>query len=447
MVARGQEPSERLLMSLLDPLRSLRALARRPGAQPVAPLVPGALDAGADSVNADAELRQRLGDAIERAERAEAELLASRKREALGHLTGGISHDFNNLLQAISTGLYVVDRTTGNGPHRTSLEAAMRASAKAASLVQQLLAFTRASPPAARAVSLHDFVLQTLDLTRRAVGHGIELVVQVEPALPNALVDAMELELAFLNLVFNARDALTGGGRIEIRLRRASPQELQAAGSFEMVVLEVSDDGPGMDAATLARATDAFFTTKPIGAGSGLGLARVQSFARASGGDLLLRSLPGQGTAAAILLPVAQEPASSEHAATQRPARGTPQSVLLVEDDLLVATVLRSALEAEGHLVTVCHDAASAQHRLTTQEPFDVLVADIVMPGPHDGEALVQWCAEHRPDIRQVLATGYRVRNAPAGVPVLQKPYPTAALLQAMQPPASPHDLTSPAQD
>lgn len=388
---------------------------------------------GLRSQEATRTLENRIAEAVEHAREAQAKLLDARKHEAIGRLTGGVAHDFNNLLQTISTGHHVLEKTMAEGPQRRVLHSAMRATSKAADLVRQMLAFGRAQPLEPQPVDLADFVLKCQELTSKAVGERIVLAAAIDANLPMLFVDPTQLELALLNLVFNARDAMPDGGKVTIAGRLASAQETAMLAPGTYVCLEISDDGPGMDAETLARAFEPYFTTKPVGAGSGLGLAQALAFARRSGGELRLASQVGVGTQARFYLPATELAPAAEQprAASARAFRAL--DVLMVEDDVLVSSVVVSALESAGHRVRLCGSADDAAALLQEGRTFDVLFTDVVMPGRMTGLDLVEWCRVHRPGLPAVVASGYTPQQPDSAVPVLRKPYAMDALLGALQ--------------
>jgi CheY-like chemotaxis protein len=370
--------------------------------------------------------------ACEEARKAEASLFDSRKHEAIGRLTGAIAHDFNNLLQTISMGLQVVQRSVPEGRHSKALQAAASAAGRAGDQVRQMLAFGRAQQLNPQPVHLADLLLRSGDLTDKALGERVQLVAQVHPELPPVLADPVQLELALLNLVFNARDAIAQAGQVTLRagVAQAAPAGV-APGSF--VRIDVEDNGHGMDAETLAHVFEPYFTTKPVGAGTGLGLPQVQAFARQSGGDVHIASTPGQGTCVSLYLPVASaQPLSAQAAAPHVRRSGRALRVLMAEDDVLVASVVVAALEHEGHAITQCWTADEARTLLAQGQPADVLFTDVMMPGSITGLELVEWCARHRPDVPALVTTGYSAR-APHGVwKVLRKPYTIEDLLDAL---------------
>jgi signal transduction histidine kinase len=389
--------------------------------------------AGVRAREAEQALESRVAQAVSEARQAEASLFEARKHEAIGRLTGGIAHDFNNLLQTISTGLQVVYRSVPEGRHSRPLEAAMAACGRAADQVRQMLAFGRAQQLRPQPVDLANLLLRTRELTGKALGERIALDVHIDPALPPVLADPTQLELALLNLVFNARDAMPTGGTVTLRAALVE-DDIGDERGVPLMRIDVQDTGHGMDADTLARVFEPYFTTKPIGAGSGLGLAQVQAFARQSGGDVRISSTAGQGTCVTLLLPLAHGPAAAEpeRVARDRQSR-RPLRVLMVEDDVLVASVVPAALEHEGHQVTLCRTADEARSLLEQRDcAVDVLFTDIVMPGTITGLELVEWCRVHCPELPALVATGYTSRS-PGGVwKVLRKPYAVEDLLDAL---------------
>jgi signal transduction histidine kinase len=380
-------------------------------------------EAGVRSQDATHLLERRVQAAVREAEDAQAKLMDAQKHEAIGRLTGGLAHDFNNLLQTIRTALQVFQLNPGGAPPPRVLDSALRATGRAADLVRQMLAFGRVRPQQVSAVDFANFLLDARELVQKALGRGIELVAEVEPELPPILVDSSQLELALLNLVFNARDAMQERGRVTVSARRHGD---------EQVVVAVSDTGTGMDEATMRRALEPYFTTKAIGAGSGLGLAQVRAFALQSGGDIRLHSEPGRGTRVEMFLPRARA-ADLGEAAPAAPSSPAWQRlrILMVEDDLLIQSVVAPALEASGHAVTLVGSADAARAVLETGQPVDVLFTDIVMPGRATGMDLAAWCREHRPELPVVLATGYSAQAADEAT-ILRKPYDFATLQQAL---------------
>jgi signal transduction histidine kinase len=255
----------------------------------------------------------RLQSEIAEREATEAALRQAQKLEAIGQLTGGISHDFNNLLTVVIGSLALAIERAGEIPAILPLlQSALRAAERGAALIERLLAFARKQRLDPRSVDLNRLIAGIADLLRRTLGDRIRLIITAEADLAPARVDANQLELAILNLTINARDAMPDGGNLRILLqnRQADHDSASELSPGEYVVLSISDTGTGMDENTLAQAFEPFFTTKQMGSGSGLGLPMVQSFAAQSGGDVRIRSKVGEGTTVELWLPRADEPPS-----------------------------------------------------------------------------------------------------------------------------------------
>ncbi|GHC96491.1 hypothetical protein GCM10007320_50470 [Pseudorhodoferax aquiterrae] len=392
-------------------------------------------EAGTRAQEANATLERRVREAVAHAQEAQAQLLQSQKLELVGRLTAGVAHDFNNLLQTIVTAHHLLLRRVTDGPERRTLDGAVRAVAKARDLVKQLMTFGRVQLLEPSAVSIPDLVLKSQELTRTAVGEAIVLSTALEPALPAVHVDAVQFEMALLNLVFNARDAMPAGGHITIAAQEALAAETAHLGAGRFVRLEVADTGTGMTDAVQARAFEPYFTTKPVGAGSGIGLAQVHAFAKQSGGDIVLSSQLGVGTRIRLYLPVAATPADAPAvpapAAPAAPLAGV--RILMVEDDKLVSGMVASALEEEGCVVRHCPTADEALQVLQKGHDFDILFTDVVMPGRMNGVDLARWCAAERPGIAIVVSTGYAENLQEFSATVLRKPYEPGALFAALE--------------
>lgn len=378
------------------------------------------------------ELQHRVAEAVHGAEQAQLRLLEAQKHEAIGRLTGGIAHDFNNLLQTITMGLHVVERSVPEGRHSRALGGAISACTRAADLVRQMLTFGRSQPLQPQPVALRDFLLKNQELTRKAVGERIRLTAHVDPRAHAVHADPTQLELALLNLIFNARDAMPHGGQIEVRARPASEAEAAGLHGGPFLCLQVQDDGPGIPEELQQKVFDPYFTTKPVGMGSGLGLAQVLAFARRSGGDVRLASAAGEGTCVSLLLPMCEEALQEARAQAAAPG-GRPLRILMAEDDVLVASVVAPALEAEGHSVTLCATADEARAFLEDGWTFDLLFTDVVMPGEMSGVDLARWCRAQRPDLPVVVTTGYTTERIDPARAVLPKPYGMRELLATLQ--------------
>ena len=393
-------------------------------------------EAGVRSARATEVLEARVAEAIRQTQEAQTRLLDGQKHEAIGRLTGGLAHDLNNFLQTMSTGLQVLDRLVQEERGRRVIEASTRALDKAATLVRQMLAFGRSQPLKPQAIDLHDFVLRSEDLMSRAVGGRVRLTAEIDPGLPPLLADATQFELALLNLVFNARDAMGEGGTVMIRGRLAT--EAQVAGlengrEGRFIAVDVIDSGGGMEAEVLQRVFEPYFTTKAVGVGSGLGLPQVRAFAVQSGGAATIRSERGAGTTVTMLLPASSEPPKLRERLETPPPTFAPLRVLFVEDDLLVSSVVVPALRAAGHAVRHCLNGDAAVRALQDGGLFDVVFTDVVMPGAVSGLDLVHWCETNLPGLAVIVATGYTTQHIDASVKVLAKPYALDDLLAELQ--------------
>ncbi|MGP9821362.1 response regulator [Salinarimonas sp. NSM] len=429
-------------------LKGFTALVSLATAAILWPLLPAALALPSPkqlaAANASLEARIAERDAalaalrreIAEREKAEETLRQVQKMEAVGQLTGGVAHDFNNLLAATLSSLELLAKRVpeDDAKARRYLENALTATERGAALTHRLLAFARRQALAPTTLDIAGLVSGMMDLLRRSLGPMIDVETRFPDALPPVRVDANQLELALLNLAVNARDAMPEGGRLVVSASETTVAEDDPAGLTpgRYVRITVRDGGCGMDAQTLARATEPFFTTKEIGKGTGLGLSMVHGLAAQSGGTLRLASEPGVGTEAVILLPAADAadivPASAPEA-IEGPLQ--PLSILLVDDDPLVLAGTRDLLAEAGHRVVAVASAAEALARIETDDGFDVVLSDLAMPGM-TGVALAQTLRERRPDLPVVLLTGFG--EAAGDWPRLAKPFHADELARTLAP-------------
>ncbi|HTQ34282.1 MAG TPA: CHASE3 domain-containing protein, partial [Stellaceae bacterium] len=325
------------------------------------------------------------------------ELIAQgQKLEALGRMTGGVAHDFNNFLTVIVGSLDLLRRSIGGDPvTRQRLDMMSNAADRATRLIRQLLAFARRQPLQPEIVNLAPVVHEVLPLVQRAVGEGVTVECVTAAGLWNTSVDASEFQAAVLNLAINGRDAMPDGGKLTIELGNASLDDAYAAQHAEVepgqyVLFAITDTGTGMDAATMAKVLDPFFSTKPPGEGTGLGLPQVYGFVKQSGGHLKIYSEPGEGTTVKLYLPRGA-------AASAAPARSDPaitisgsETILLVDDDDTVRDTARLMLEDLGYSVIEAQGGAEALAVLQGGAPIDLLFTDVVMPGPVGGRQLAE---------------------------------------------------------
>lgn len=368
---------------------------------------------------------------------AEEALRQSQKMEVIGQLTGGVAHDFNNLLMAIIANLDLLRRHLPEDPRTTRLiDGAVQGANRGASLTQRLLAFARRQELELAPASVTTLVRGVGDLIAKSIGPGIELRYALDEELPFALVDPNQIELALLNLVVNARDALPEGGCVTIATERVALSEEQHLPAGTYIRLSVSDDGVGMDEETLAKATEPFFSTKELGKGTGLGLSMVHGLAIQLGGALRIRSTRGEGTCAELLLPVTEEgPPASAPAPESRVAApaATRRTILVVDDDPLIAMSTADLLQNLGHSVREANSGAEALEIVRSGEHFDLVVTDYSMPKMNGGQ-LALALRQLRPDLPILLATGYA--DLPPGgeidLPRLAKPYDQNQLQREM---------------
>ena len=391
----------------------------------------------------------RLMIASELARReAEVSVLRAQKVTALGNLVGGVAHDFNNTLAVILGNLELLEASDDREQWLTYVREATAASKSAANLTQQLLAYGRKTRLRPERAGLDTLVGPTLAMFRRVCPASI--VIETDLAAPGETVevDVANFQQALLNILINARDSQPGGGRIRVSTgsRVLAEDKVVAAGDTEALtggpfaVVTVQDDGPGMSAEVLARATEPFFTTKDVGEGSGLGLSVVSGFCLQSGGGLILDTGAARGLVASMLFPVvdmAPEPAAATAAGETAPT-GTV-SILIVDDEVRVGTVIRRQLELDGHDVRVATDAAEALAILSDGPLPDLVLTDLIMPGPMQGAALAVHIRKTYPSIRVLLMSGYesaRMRveaGAPEDVIFLQKPIERSMLRAAVR--------------
>ena len=345
---------------------------------------------------------------------AQEALRQSQKMEAIGQLTGGIAHDFNNLLTGIIGAMDIVRRRLASG--RTDdltrfMDAATASAQRAGALTHRLLAFARRQSLDTRPNDVNRLIESMQDLLLRTLGERIELTCALAPDLWTAFTDANQLESAVLNLAINARDAMPDGGRLTIvasNLRVDAGEEADPDGPDpgDYVVLEVSDTGVGMSADVRARAIDPFFTTKPVGEGTGLGLSMVYGFAKQSRGHMRIVSEVGRGASVRLYLPRAiQDAVNLEKPAADAP-RGRGETILVVEDDATVRLVLADVLQELGYNVLLASDARPAIPLLQSDRRIDLMLSDVVLPHI-DGRKLAEIARAARPDLKVLFVSGY----------------------------------------
>lgn len=365
---------------------------------------------------------------IEHRERAEYKLRQSQKLEMIGQLTGGVAHDFNNLLMAIAAILELLRKQAIIDAKALRLiDGAMQGAQRGAALTQRLLAFARRQELHVTPTDLSELVLGLKELIERTIGTQIELETSLPQALPLVLADINQVELAVLNLVVNARDAMPDGGRLSVSVEPVGAQDLAGLSPGQYLRVVVTDTGYGMPENVLKRAAEPFFSTKELGKGTGLGLSMVQGLASQLGGAFRLSSKVGEGTLAELLLPTTSSALQRKTSQSSVPLsceRAKKLTVLIVDDDPLIAMSTSAMIEDLGHDVIEASSGASALAILKNGTPVDLLVTDYSMPKMSGGE-LAKAVRALRPGLPIVLATGYA--ELPTGfdleLPRLGKPY------------------------
>ncbi len=373
---------------------------------------------------------------------AQEALRQSQKMETVGHLTGGIAHDFNNLLTGIIGSLDLVRRRMASGRRpediRRFMDAATTSARRAAALTHRLLAFARRQSLDTRPNDINRLVAGMEDLLHRTLGEQVELQSRLAADLWTAFVDANQLENAILNLAINARDAMMDGGTLTITTANTALDETYVSQHEDLqpgdyVVIGVSDTGVGMSPDVLSKAVDPFFTTKPAGMGTGLGLSMIYGFARQSRGHLRMESREGHGTTVELYLPRALQDAIDLSVPTVATPRGQGEAILVVEDDATVRLIINDVLEELGYKVLLASDARTAIPMLQSDQTIDLLVSDVVLPHVN-GQKLAEIARVARPALKVLFVSGY-AENAilredflSAGMDMLTKPFDLDAL-------------------
>jgi signal transduction histidine kinase/DNA-binding response OmpR family regulator len=380
-------------------------------------------------------LEERIGERTSELAKAHEQLRQSQKLEAIGQLTGGVAHDFNNVLQVIAGNLQLLQMSmAGNPEAQRRLETAAFAADRGAKLSSQLLAFARRQPLQPVATNIGRVLRGMDDLLRRALGESVQIETVVAGGLWATLVDPHQLENVILNLAINARDAMKGDGRLTLELNNAMLDDDYVAyepdvAAGQYVVLAISDTGCGMPADVIARAFEPFFTTKREGEGTGLGLSMAYGFVKQSGGHIRIYSEVGSGTTIKIYLPRSMQPEVEVPNTRNVPVMGGTETILVVEDDAVVQATVVDMLTALGYRVLKANDGQSALTILQSGVPVDLLFTDVVMPGPVRSVEVARQAKQMFPEIEVLFTSGY-TQNAivhggrlDPGVELISKPY------------------------
>ena len=401
-----------------------------------------------------AERTRELTDALHRLERESAErahveeqLRQAQKMEAVGRLTGGVAHDFNNFLTVVTGNLEMIQRRLADAEPRVrrGLDHAMEGAKRAATLTHRLLAFSRQQPLAPETLDANKLVAGMSDLLRRTLGENIAVETVLAGGLWRTIADANQLESAILNLAVNARDAMPDGGKLTIETANAHLDEEYASGREEVragqyVMVAVCDTGTGMTPEVVARAFDPFFTTKPVGKGTGLGLAQVYGFMKQTGGHVSIYSESGHGTTVKLYFPRQKQQENTRRRTVSSsqappPLRGRGETILVVEDEPMVRDLSVAVLEEAGYRVISAEDGPSGLATLDQHADIVLLFTDVVLTGPLNGRQVADEALRRRPDLRILFTTGY-TRNAimhhqrlDDDVELVSKPFTAASLL------------------
>ncbi|MGY8683842.1 CHASE3 domain-containing protein [Bradyrhizobium sp. UFLA05-153] len=364
----------------------------------------------------------------------ERQLHQSQKLDAIGKLTGGVAHDFNNMLTVISGNTETLVGSLGKQPELQRVARLIDdAAQRCAELIQHLLAFARKQPLEPRNVDVNAAISDSAKLLRPALGEQIQIETALEQGPMTSHIDPSRLTNAVLNMAINARDAMPDGGKLLLETRRVTLDEAYAQANPDVtpgayVMLAVSDTGSGMPPDVQEKAFEPFFTTKEIGKGSGLGLSMVYGFVKQSGGHIKIYSEAGHGTTIKLYLPPG-EGASERAVSAAAPATGGVETILVVEDDNLVRNFVTAQLQSLGYKTISAADSRTALALVDRGEPFDLLFTDVVIPGGMSGRALAQEVEKRRPGTKVLYTSGY-TDNAivhqgklDEGVLLLTKPY------------------------
>ncbi|OZI43731.1 two-component system sensor histidine kinase/response regulator [Bordetella genomosp. 5] len=400
-------------------------------------------DAAANSIHGvgrDITADKAAAEALREAEEA---LRVSQKMEAVGQLTGGVAHDFNNLLQVIGGNLQLLQRDLADNPRgQQRARNALAGVERGAKLASQLLAFGRRQPLAPKVINLARFLHDFEDMLRRAVGDGVEVDLRIPADLWHTLADPHQVENALLNLAINARDAMEGHGSLIVAADNVTLPPRDHEGALrpgQYVTLALTDTGCGIDKALLERVFEPFYTTKPEGQGTGLGLSMVYGFVKQTGGHVQLDSAPGRGTTVKLYLPRIEQAEAPVHAPLPADTQGGNETVLVVEDDDAVRATVVDLFTGLGYRVLEARDAQSAHGIFEAGTAVDLLFTDVVMPGPLRSPELARLARARQPDLAVLFTSGYAADaivhggRLDEGIDLLSKPYTAAALAQRVR--------------
>ncbi|MGY8637222.1 ATP-binding protein [Bradyrhizobium sp. 14AA] len=376
----------------------------------------------------------------------EERLRQSQKMDAIGQLTGGVAHDFNNVLTVITGTIEIVQEGLADKPQFAAIAQLIDdAAARGAEITSQLLTFARRQPLEPREIDVNALVVETAKLLKPILGEHIEIVTRLADDAWSAMADPSQLSSAIVNLAVNARDAMPGGGRLTLETANRELDGTEGAGEGDVmrgafVMVAVADTGHGIPADIRERVFEPFFTTKGVGRGTGLGLSMVYGFARQTGGTVAIESEEGRGTVMRLFLPKSKGEAPARTAPVQAlaAARGH-ETILVVEDDPLVQGYVIAQLGTLGYRTLAAGDGAAALALVDQGAKFDLLFTDIIMPGGMNGRELAEAVRQRRPGVRVLYTSGYTDNtlvhegHLDPGVALLSKPYRKSELSQKLR--------------
>jgi nitrogen-specific signal transduction histidine kinase/CheY-like chemotaxis protein len=378
---------------------------------------------------------------------AEAQIRQAQKMDAVGQLTGGVAHDFNNILTVITGTIGILADAVADKPELAMVTKLIdEAADRGANLTKHLLAFARKQPLQPREIDVNALVLETAKLLHPTLGEHIQITPLLAADAWTAMVDPNQLSTAILNLALNARDAMPNGGKLALETSNIYLDEAYAGMHSEVtvgnhVMIAVSDTGSGISPANLERVFDPFFTTKEIGKGTGLGLSMVFGFVKQSGGHIKIYSEEGHGTTVKIYLPRATglEQTAAEAAIATAQVKGGSETVLVVEDDAMVRQYVITQVESLGYTTFEAANAAEALKLIDGNPTIDLLFTDVIMPGTMNGRLLADEALRRRPALKTLYTSGY-TENAivhhgrlDSGVLLLAKPYRKSELARMLR--------------
>jgi PAS domain S-box-containing protein len=376
---------------------------------------------------------------------AEQQLRQSQKMEAIGQLTGGVAHDFNNVLTVIIGSIDILTDGLANKPQLAAIARMIEeAATRGADLTSQLLAFARKQPLQPRDTDINNLIVNTAKLLRPTLGEQIEIDAMLEADCWRALIDPSQLSTALINLAVNARDAMSNGGKITFGTTKLTGGP-SACGAYpemkpgDYVTITVSDTGAGIPVAIQDKVFEPFFTTKELGKGTGLGLSMVYGFVKQSGGHIKIDSEEGRGTTVSLYLPRSGREAASLDATTLVEPQGGSETILVVEDDALVRGYVTAQLATLGYKTIAAANGPEALDLVDQGAAFDLLFTDVIMLEGMNGRELAEDIAKRRPGVPVLFTSGYsedaivHQGRLDPGIALLNKPYRKADLARMIR--------------